>query len=90
MIDVRFQGGLTTAQQAAFATAATRWSRIITADLPSVIVEGETIDDLVIDAEAIAIDGRGGILGQAGPTQLRPGSFFPRRASCPSTPPTSP
>ncbi len=77
VIDVRFQGGLTTAQQAAFATAATRWSRIITADLPSVIVEGETIDDLVIDAEGVAIDGRGGILGQAGPTQLRPGSFLP-------------
>ena len=41
------------------------------------IVDGETIDDIVIDASAIAIDGRGGILGQAGPTQLRPGSFLP-------------
>lgn len=77
IIDVRFKGGLTTAQQAAFETAAARWSRIITADVPSVIVEGETIDDLVIDASGVAIDGRGGILGQAGPTQLRPGSFLP-------------
>ena len=77
VIDVRFQGGLTNAQQAAFTTAATRWSRIITADVPSVIVEGETIDDIVIDASGTAIDGRGGILGQAGPTQLRPGSFLP-------------
>jgi subtilisin-like proprotein convertase family protein len=77
VIDVRFKGGLTSAQQAAFTTAATRWSQIITADVPSVIVEGETIDDIVIDASGAAIDGRGGILGQAGPTQLRPGSFLP-------------
>jgi subtilisin-like proprotein convertase family protein len=77
VIDVRFKGGLTSAQQAAFSTAAARWSTIITADVPSVIVEGETIDDIVIDADGVAIDGRGGILGQAGPTQLRPGSFLP-------------
>ena len=77
VIDVRFKGGLTSAQQAAFQTAANRWSRIITADVPSVIVEGETVDDIVIDASGLAIDGRGGILGQAGPTQLRPGSFLP-------------
>jgi subtilisin-like proprotein convertase family protein len=77
VIDVRFKGGLTSAQQAAFTTAATRWSRIITADVPSVIVDGETIDDLVIDASGAAIDGPQGILGQAGPTQLRPGSFLP-------------
>jgi subtilisin-like proprotein convertase family protein len=77
VIDVRFKGGLTSAQQAAFVTAAARWSRIITADVPSVIVEGETIDDIVIDADGVTIDGPGGILGQAGPTQLRPGSFIP-------------
>lgn len=77
VIDVRFRGGLTGAQQAAFATAATRWSRIITADVPSVIVDGETVDDIIIDASGMAIDGRGGILGQAGPTRLRPGSFLP-------------
>ncbi len=77
VIDVRFMGGLTSAQQAAFTTAAARWSRIITADVPSVLVDGETIDDIVIEASGMAIDGRGGILGQAGPTQLRPGSFLP-------------
>ena len=77
VIDVRFKDGLTSAQQAAFTTAARRWSRIITADLPSVIVDGETVDDIVIDASGAAIDGPFGILGQAGPTQLRPGSFLP-------------
>jgi subtilisin-like proprotein convertase family protein len=77
VIDVRFKGGLTAAQQAAFVTAAALWSRIITADVPAVVVDGETIDDIVIDADGSAIDGAGGILGQAGPTQLRPGSFLP-------------
>jgi subtilisin-like proprotein convertase family protein len=77
VIDVRFKGGLTDAQQAAFTTAAARWGRIITADVPSVVVGGETIDDIVIDASGTAIDGPQGILGQAGPTQLRPGSFLP-------------
>ena len=77
VIDVRFKGGLTSAQQAAFTTAAARWERIITADVPSVVVDGETIDDIVIDASGTAIDGPQGILGQAGPTQLRPGSFLP-------------
>jgi subtilisin-like proprotein convertase family protein len=77
VIDVRFAGGLTSAQQAAFEIAATRWARIVSADLPSVIVGGETVDDIVIDASGAAIDGPLGILGRAGPTQLRPGSFLP-------------
>jgi subtilisin-like proprotein convertase family protein len=77
VIDVRFKGGLTSAQQAAFTTAAARWSQIVSADVPSVVVDGETIDDIVIDASGAAIDGGGGIIGQAGPTQLRPGSFLP-------------
>ena len=77
VIDVRFKGGLTDAQQAAFATAAERWGRIITADVPAVVVDGETVDDIVIDADGMAIDGPKGILGRAGPTMLRPGSFLP-------------
>lgn len=71
-IEVRFLGGLTDAQKEAFKTAADRWSKVITGDLPSVIVSGEVIDDLVIEAQGAPIDGPGGILGQAGPTNLRP------------------
>lgn len=83
-IEVRFRGGLNTAQQNAFKTAADRWSRVIVGDLPSVMVNGEVIDDLLIVAEGVAIDGPGGILGQAGPTHLRPASaganaFLPAR-----------
>lgn len=42
-----------------------------------VVIDGETIDDVRIDAEGTAIDGPGAVLGQAGPLDLRPGSFIP-------------
>lgn len=37
----------------------------------------EVVDDVVIEAEGVPIDGPGRTLGQAGPTRLRPGSFLP-------------
>ena len=46
-------------------------------DLPPAIVDGVTIDDVLIEAEGVLIDGPGGILGQAGPTHIRPGSNLP-------------
>ena len=77
VIDVRFRGGLTAAQEDAFAVAARRWSEIVVGDLPDVAVGNETVDDVVIEAEGVPIDGPGKVLGQAGPTVLRPGSFLP-------------
>ena len=71
-IEVRFLGGLTSRQRAAFATAADRWTSVIVGDLPEVRVDGETIDDVLILAQGTAIDGPGRVLGQAGPTHLRP------------------
>lgn len=73
-IEVRFLGGLNATQQAAFTSAADRWTGVIVGDLPSVQVDGEVIDDVVIRAQGVAIDGPGKILGQAGPTHLRPAS----------------
>lgn len=73
-IEVRFLGGLNATQQAAFTAAADRWTTVIVGDLPSVRVDGEVIDDVVIRAQGVAIDGPGRILGQAGPTHLRPPS----------------
>ncbi|HKG79904.1 MAG TPA: leishmanolysin-related zinc metalloendopeptidase [Pyrinomonadaceae bacterium] len=73
-IEVRFRGGLTNSQKNAFKAAADRWSRLIVGDLPSVQVDGEVIDDVLIEAQGSNIDGPGGILGQAGPTHVRPAS----------------
>lgn len=71
-IEVRFLGGLTDSQKAAFTAAADRWTTVIVGDLPSVQVDGEVIDDVLILAQGVEIDGLGRILGQAGPTHLRP------------------
>jgi hypothetical protein len=71
-IEVRFLGGLNARQRTAFTRAADRWTRIIVGDLPSVRVDGELVDDLLILAQGTPIDGQGRVLGQAGPTHLRP------------------
>lgn len=73
-IDVQFLGGLTDAQEQAFERAADRWARVIIGDLPTVILGGEVIDDLLILAQGVPIDGTGRILGQAGPTHVRSAS----------------
>jgi Leishmanolysin len=83
-IKIRLGGGLTARQKAAFKAAAKRWTRVIVGDLPRQRVGGQLIDDVLIVAEGVPIDGPGGILGQAGPTHLRPASagaaaFLPAR-----------
>jgi hypothetical protein len=69
--------GLTTAQQAIFNQAADRWEEIITGDLPNATYNGQAVDDLLIHASSVAIDGAGGILGQAGPDRFRSGTLLP-------------
>ena len=66
---------LTPAQQSAFQRAASTWQRVVVGDLPNVVdpETGATVDDIWIVAAGPTIDGVGGILGQAGPTNLRPG-----------------
>lgn len=76
-INVRFLGGLTPTQRAVFDAAAARWSEVIVGDLPTATVDGAAIDDVLIDAQGIAIDGANGVLGQAGPTLLRNDSRLP-------------
>jgi hypothetical protein len=86
-VEVRFtDNSLTAAQQAVFSLAASRWSQLIIGDIPDIIVPGfGWVDDVVIDAAAAVIDGAGAggfnIVGQAGPTVLRPGSFLPARGT---------
>ncbi|HEX8201047.1 MAG TPA: leishmanolysin-related zinc metalloendopeptidase, partial [Isosphaeraceae bacterium] len=77
-IQVRFtDASLTANQRAVFTSAAARWSQIIIGDVPDVSTSQGFVDDLLIDASAPFIDGPGGILGQAGPQELRRGSFLP-------------
>jgi len=76
-IQLRFTGGLTASQRSVFELAKARWQEIITGDLPTVEVDGEEIDDLLIEASGEAIDGAGRVLGQAGPTHVRTGSLLP-------------
>ena len=75
-IVIRYTGDPT--YQAAFTQAAARWTQIITADIPDVNAsQCGFIDDLLIDASIVSIDGAGGILGQAGPDWVRNGSLLP-------------
>jgi len=79
-VTVRFTDNtLTAAQRAIFQEAANRWAQIIVGDIPDVVVDGLTVDDVVIDASAPTIDGSGGVLGQAGPTDFRSGTMLPSR-----------
>lgn len=71
-IEMRFLGGLTDSQKMIFETAANRWSEIIVGDLQSIrLPTGEIVDDLLIDAQGVNIDGIGGVLGRAGPQIVR-------------------
>jgi hypothetical protein len=65
-ITVRYSGD--SAYQSYFDAAARRWEQVITAGLPNEVDPTYgSIDDLLIDASVVSIDGRNGILGQAGP-----------------------
>lgn len=84
-ITIEFKGTWTQALHDVFTKAADRLANLITGDVPdvSVIMKGgvKLVDDILITAELKAIDGTGGILGQAGPTSMRAGSYLPATAS---------
>jgi len=65
--------GLSASQQAIFQQAAAKWESIITGDLPNATYQGIAVDDVLIEGAGAAIDGVGGILGQAGPDAFRSG-----------------
>lgn len=76
-IDVVFRGGLTATQEQAFVLAADAWSSVLRASAPPVQVGGDVIEGVRIEAAGVNIDGPSGILGQAGPIAIRPGSMIP-------------
>ncbi len=81
-IEIRYVGTQPTeAQRAAFEQAVARWQEIILGDVTDELAQfpasscypalDEVIDDLIIYAELVAIDGAGGVLGSAGPCLIR-------------------
>lgn len=85
-IEVRYPGTQPTAgQRAAFDAAVARWQSAIIGDVFNIVgitvpagacpghpaMQNETVDDLVIFADLVAIDGPGNILGRAGPCFIR-------------------
>ena len=80
-ITIQFKGTWTTDLYSGFTTVADKLCDYIVEDLPNVFYKGKLIDDIVITAELKPIDGEGGILGQAGPTAIRTGTYLPALAS---------
>lgn len=62
-LTLNFTGGISPSQQTVFGDAATFWEGQITGYQPGILLGGITLD-----ASGTAIDGVGGVLGQAGPT----------------------
>ena len=87
-ITLRLTTPMTDAQLRAFVDAKERIQELITGDVPDVFVSltaaqmaqcggapvNETIDDVIVFAEVVPIDGVGNILGQAGPCFGRSGT----------------
>ena len=76
-VRIVFEGTWTTALKNAFVLAANAVSDFILGDIPAASTYVGIVDDIQITARLVSIDGIGGILGQAGPTSLRVGSYLP-------------
>jgi len=89
-ITVRFDSSVDASRQVAFTAAAARWAQVIRTGLSSVSLNvaaddcgtgapafSGTVDDLLIDASIVAIDGPGGILGGSGPCYTRISNDLP-------------
>ena len=77
-IKIDFKGGWTDSLKEDFITAADTLSNIITDDIPDIDnFFGDFVDDIVIEASLVNIDGPGGVLGQAGPTYIRSDGYLP-------------
>ena len=87
VIDVRFLTPMSADSRDAFVAAARRWMQVIVGDIPDQPVTlqagacaagapalDESIDDVLIYASVVAIDGPGNVLGSAGPCVRRSGS----------------
>ncbi|WP_281825550.1 leishmanolysin-related zinc metalloendopeptidase [Jannaschia rubra] len=77
MITLDFTTEITPERRDAFTRAAARWDAVIETRFDPLDVEGQLLTGPRITVAIAPIDGAQGILGQAGPTLLRPGSELP-------------
>ena len=88
-IQLRFLTHVSGSQRIAFEKAVARWRKAIIGDVPDLFVDApasacglgepllnEVIDDVVIYAQIVTIDGPGDVLGSAGPCAIRSPSGF--------------
>jgi hypothetical protein len=84
-ITIHFNGTMSQELHDTFVNSANRISQLIIGDVPNVTVLTKggviAVDDIYITAEIKAIDGVGGILGQAGPTSVRTVGSLPATAT---------
>lgn len=78
-IQFQFSGSLSSDQRKVFEKAATRWAQVISGDgvPPAKLSDGTHVEGLLIRAVGTKIDGSGGVLGQASPTEIRRYSGIP-------------
>jgi hypothetical protein len=89
-IGLQFVSTVTATQRQAFTDARLRWENAITADVEDIALASaagecgtgspavnQTIDDVVILVNVVAIDGAGGTLASAGPCWIRDPGFLP-------------
>ncbi|HMO24784.1 MAG TPA: SdrD B-like domain-containing protein, partial [Tepidisphaeraceae bacterium] len=70
-IDLSYSGTVSSSLRADFDAAARFWESIIVGDQPDVTDFRGTVDDIQLDITIDAVDGRGGVLGFAGPGAFR-------------------
>jgi hypothetical protein len=70
-VEIKFLGEYQDDIANAFIAAAEYVSKVVTGDLEDVSNGADIIDDVLITARVINIDGEGGILGRAGPASIR-------------------
>ncbi|MEH1946047.1 MAG: hypothetical protein V7K77_03500 [Nostoc sp.] len=79
-IDLEFEGGLSTSQQAIIRAAAKSVEAIITQGLPTAIVDGKIIDDVNFKISATNLDGAGGTAAQTKIDFMRFGTMLPAQS----------
>lgn len=77
MILLTFDGDISAPRRAIFERSADRWNRVIETDFEPIELDGDIVRGVRIDVSIRPLDGQDGVLGQAGPTLLRPGNELP-------------